>query len=150
MAVLVRELSPKYAGRTARHIRGPAGGTEEFRTLPRIAGSIESPYFQSALSFWQTKTTTTVVIRETDDIEWMTPLDAEERQAFAREKDTETLAARARGDWQEYEDWLARWKLRAAMAKQYSVLLTPEQQDEQEAWANVQRHALAALFNQRA
>jgi len=83
-------------------------------------------------------------------MEWMTPLDAEERQEFAQEKYTETLAARARGDWQEYEDWLARWKLRAAIAKQYSVLLTPEQQDEQEAWANVQRHALAALFNQRA
>jgi hypothetical protein len=65
------------------------------------------------------------------------------------ERADQLRAAHQSGDSTDYKEWLAMWKLRAAMAKQYSVSLTPEQHEEQNAWAKIQRRALAAILDHK-
>ena len=165
MAVIVESISRKSAGQTFR--RGESQATASSHSIfspqiqetvvaateprllnvPMTSGSVDSPYFPGVTSFWHSRNAGgTVVSIGSNEVEWMAYLDDEERRTFERERYTQLLSARVRQDWQEFDEWLAVWKLRAAMAKTYSTPLTEEQHVERDAWETIQDEALDDIF----
>ena len=78
---------------------------------------------------------------------WAASLDDKEHVEIIRDLGGRILTALFKtGDWSQYREGLAVWRLRADFARQYNAPPSVEEQAERDAWRMIQDDALAPIF----